>query len=64
MSIERVLWEQDATGLAELIHKGEISPQELVDAAIARAEATRPDINAIATPLYDAARARAIAAST
>ncbi|TIP32174.1 MAG: amidase, partial [Mesorhizobium sp.] len=52
MSIERVLWEQDATGLAELIHKGEISPQELVDAAIARAEATRPDINAIATPLY------------
>ncbi|TIS74844.1 MAG: amidase, partial [Mesorhizobium sp.] len=59
MSIERVLWEQDATGLAELIHKGEISPQELVDAAIARAEATRPDINAIATPLYDAARARA-----
>ncbi|WFP63611.1 amidase [Mesorhizobium sp. WSM4904] len=59
MSIERVLWEQDATGLAELVHRGEISPQELVDAAIARAEATRPDINAIATPLYDTARARA-----
>ncbi|MDX8444737.1 amidase [Mesorhizobium captivum] len=59
MSIERVLWEQDATGLAELVHKGDVSPQELVDAAIARAEATRPDINAIATPLYDAARARA-----
>ncbi|CDX37554.1 Amidase [Mesorhizobium sp. SOD10] len=59
MSIERVLWEQDATGLGELVHKGEISPPELVDAAIARAEATRPDINAIVTPLYDAARARA-----
>ncbi|RWA72015.1 MAG: amidase [Mesorhizobium sp.] len=59
MSIERVLWEQDATGLAELVHRQEVSPQELVDAAIARAEATRPDINAIATPLYDAARARA-----
>lgn len=59
MSIERVLWEQDATGLAELVHKGEISPPELVDAAIARAEATRPDINAIAEPLYDAARTRA-----
>ncbi|RUU05121.1 amidase [Mesorhizobium sp. USDA-HM6] len=56
MSIERVLWERDATGLAELVHKGDVSPQELVDAAIARAEATRPDINAIATPLYDAAR--------
>ena len=59
MSVERVLWEQDATGLADLVHKGEISPQELVDAAIARAEATRPDINAIAEPLYDAARMRA-----
>ncbi|MDG4884758.1 amidase [Mesorhizobium sp. WSM4884] len=59
MSNECVLWEQDATGLAELVHRGEISPQELVDAAIARAEATRPDINAIATPLYDTARARA-----
>ncbi|MDX8502819.1 amidase [Mesorhizobium sp. VK4C] len=56
MPIERVLWEQDATGLAELVHKKDVSPQELVDAAIARAEATRPDINAIATPLYDAAR--------
>ncbi|MBZ9844825.1 MULTISPECIES: RNA polymerase sigma factor region1.1 domain-containing protein [unclassified Mesorhizobium] len=33
MSIERVLWEQDATGLAELVHKGEIATQELVDAA-------------------------------
>ena len=37
----------------------EISPLELVDAAIARAEATRPEINAIAEPLYDAARTRA-----
>ena len=59
MSVERVLWEQDATGLAALVHKAEISPQELVDAAIARAEATRPDLNAIAEPLYDAARTRA-----
>ena len=59
MSVERVLWEQDATGLAALVHKAEISPQELVDAAIARAEATRPDLNAIAEPLYDAARMRA-----
>ncbi|WP_246501764.1 amidase family protein [Mesorhizobium caraganae] len=59
MSAERMLWENDATGLAELVHSGEISPQDLVDAAIARAEATRPDINAIAEPLYDAARTRA-----
>ncbi len=59
MSVERALWEHDATGLAGLVRKGEISPQELVDAAIARAEATRPDINAIAEPLYEAARTRA-----
>ena len=59
MSAERMLWDNDATGLAELVRSGEISPQDLVDAAIARAEATRPDINAIAEPLYDAARARA-----
>ena len=59
MSVERVLWEQDATGLAGLVQQGEVSPQELVDAAIARAEATRPDINAIAEPLYDTARLRA-----
>ena len=59
MSVERVLWEQDATGLAALVRQGEVSPQDLVDAAIARAEATRPDINAIAEPLYDAARTRA-----
>jgi hypothetical protein len=36
MSVERMLWDNDATGLAELAHKGEISPRELVDAAIAR----------------------------
>jgi Asp-tRNA(Asn)/Glu-tRNA(Gln) amidotransferase A subunit family amidase len=33
MSAERMLWENDATGLAELVHSGEISPQDLVDAA-------------------------------
>ena len=59
MSVERMLWDNDATGLAELVCKGEISPQDLVDAAIGRAEATRADINAIAEPLYDAARTRA-----
>ncbi|MBZ9856277.1 amidase [Mesorhizobium sp. CA13] len=59
MSVERVLWEEDATGLAALVRKGEVSPVELVDAAIARAEASRPEINATAEPLYDAARSRA-----
>lgn len=59
MSVGHTLWAQDATGLADLVRKGEISPIELTEAAIARAEATRPDINATAEPLYEAARARA-----
>lgn len=59
MSIERLLWEEDATALAQRVNKGEISPAELVDAAIGRAEQTNPEINAVATPLYDAARKRA-----
>ncbi|TGQ74361.1 MAG: amidase [Mesorhizobium sp.] len=59
MSLERILWEHDATGLGELVRKGEVSPVELTEAAIARAEATRPEINATAETLYDAARTRA-----
>jgi amidase len=59
MSVERILWEEDATGLAGLVRKGELSAIELTEAAIARAEATRREINATAEPLYDAARARA-----
>ncbi len=58
MSVERTLWEEDATGLADLVRRGELSAIELTDAAIARAEATRPEINATAEPLYEAARAR------
>ena len=59
MSLESVLWEYDATALAGLVRKGEISPPELVDAAIARAERTQPQINATAEKLYEAARSRA-----
>jgi len=56
MSIERLLWEHDATGLAGLVRKGEVSPPELVDAAIARAERVNPEINAISERLYERAR--------
>lgn len=59
MSLESVLWENDATALAGLVRKGEISPAELVDTAIARAERTQPQINATAEKLYEAARSRA-----
>ena len=38
--IETLLWETDATGLAERVNGGDVAPLELVEAAIARAEAT------------------------
>lgn len=59
MSIERLLWEEDATTLADLVRKGEVAPIELVDAAIARAERINPQINAIAAKTYERARERA-----
>ena len=46
----------DAVALAELVKKGETTASELVNAAIDRAESINPTINAIVTPMYDAAR--------
>ena len=37
----------DALGLGELVKKGEVSPAELLAAAIAKADELNPDINAI-----------------
>ena len=48
--------DQDALGLAQLVQQGETSASELLDLAIARAEAINPQINAIITPLYDHGR--------
>ena len=45
----------DGLGLAELIAKREVSTKEVLEAAILRAEALNPQINAIVTPLYDRA---------
>ncbi len=59
MSIERLLWEEDATGLAARVKAGEVSPSELTEAAISRAERLAPKINPIAERLYDRARAKA-----
>jgi Asp-tRNA(Asn)/Glu-tRNA(Gln) amidotransferase A subunit family amidase len=47
----------DALGLADRIRKKELASLEVVDAAIARAEAVNPKVNAIATPIFDRARA-------
>jgi amidase len=49
----------DATAQADLVRDGEASPIELVEAAIARAEAVNPDLNAIIHPRYEEARAAA-----
>ena len=50
----------DATGQAELVRRRELSPLELVDAAIARIERLNPKLNAVITPLFDDARQWAV----
>ncbi len=49
----------DGLGLADLVKKGEVTPLELVDAAIERAEKHNPALNAIVHKAYDEARAAA-----
>jgi amidase len=49
----------DATALAELIKNKELSPAEVLEAAIERAELRNPSLNAIVTPLYERARKQA-----
>jgi amidase len=49
----------DATALADLVRRGEVSARELALAAIARIEATNPRINAVVTPLFERALERA-----
>src|SRR5258705_3308506 len=47
----------DATGLADLVRRRQISPGELLDAAIERVEARNAALNAVTMPLYDYGRA-------
>lgn len=46
----------DGLGLAELVAKGEITPLELVDAAVERIERHNPALNAVVYKAYDEAR--------
>lgn len=46
----------DATAQAELVRTAQVTPGELVESAIRRAEARNPALNAITWPLYDDAR--------
>ena len=47
----------DATAQAELVRSGEVSPGELVEAAIERIEALNGDLNAVIHPLFEKALA-------
>jgi len=49
----------DATGQAELVRSGEVSPLELVDAAISRIERVDPQLNAVIIRRFEQARAEA-----
>ncbi len=50
------LWQLDAIAQADLVRRREVSPLELVDAAIARIERIDPQLNSVVTPLFDSAR--------
>jgi amidase len=58
------LGDLDGVAIAARIRKKDITPLEAVDAAIARAEAVNPKINAIVTPMFERARAQAKATTT
>src|SRR5262244_1003317 len=47
----------DGLGLAEIVRRREVSPEELLELAISRAEAVNPALNAVVAKLYDQARA-------
>lgn len=49
----------DATAQAELIRRREVTPLELVDAAIERIHRLNPVLNAVITPMYEQARVAA-----
>jgi amidase len=46
----------DATAQAELVRRGDVSPKELVEAAIARVEAVNPQLDAVIWKRFDLAR--------
>jgi Asp-tRNA(Asn)/Glu-tRNA(Gln) amidotransferase A subunit family amidase len=46
----------DGLGLAELVRQGQVSPEELLDAAIERVEARNDAVNAVISRRYDYAR--------
>ena len=55
MQIEEYL-SLDGLALAELVEKGEVSPAELLDVALAQIGSTNDEINAVVTPMREQAR--------
>lgn len=53
----------DATGLAELVRRGDATPLDLVDAAITRIERLNPRLNAVIWTRFEAARQEAQSSS-
>ncbi|MGB1581307.1 MAG: amidase [Nevskiales bacterium] len=51
--------QHDGLSLAALIARGEVAATELLELAIARAEAVNPQLNALIVPMYEIARGRA-----
>jgi amidase len=56
--VDETTW-LDATAQAELVRRGEVSPRELTEAAIARIEAVNPKLDAVIRTRFDAARKEA-----
>ena len=56
--ITDVAW-MDAVAQAELVRRGEVSPEEMVEGAIARIEALNPRLEAVVRTRFDEARAEA-----
>ena len=50
--------DHDATALAGLLAAGEVSGREVLDAAVNRLETVNPEINAVVTPMLEAAAAQ------
>jgi Asp-tRNA(Asn)/Glu-tRNA(Gln) amidotransferase A subunit family amidase len=46
----------DALGLADLVRRKQVKPEELLESAITRIEALNPTLNAVVTKMYDEAR--------
>ena len=59
-AVSDILGDHDATGLAELVRRGDVQPIELVDAAVARIEALDPLLNSVIHRQFERARREAV----